>query len=137
MSPSKHNLPQSVTSPNFMQQLQTLLNQEMKDKNHPITLGNLAQLLPMSKRTLEHQIKIHTQQTPKQYLQQWRLQKAHQLLVTQKCTTTKAAAYTIGYTNPSHFALIFKKQFGYSPKGLIAKQKELSQTEQEKSVTKK
>lgn len=119
---SKHRLLLNSDS-NFMQQLQALIDQQIGDKNHELALVYLAEALLLTEKTLYRKIKEYTQQTPQQYLQEIRLQKAHRALEDNQYNTTKEIAYVLGYSNPSYFANLFKKRFGYSPKALILKRK--------------
>ncbi len=129
---------QSNIEPNFMQQLQEVIVQQIVDKNHSLAVEKLAETLQISKKTLERKIKVHTQQTAKQYLHEFRLQYAHRTLEARSYSTTSELAFSFGYVNPSHFALIFRKRFGYTPKYLILKlQEQKNQAEDTKSVTKK
>lgn len=53
--------------------------------------------------------------TPYQYLSKIRLQKAARLIGCREQNITEAA-FSVGYTNLSHFAKIFRKEFGVNPK---------------------
>jgi len=52
--------------------------------------------------------------TPFEYLKKIRLKKAAQLIATREHNVTEAA-FSVGYTNLSNFAKIFKKEFGVNP----------------------
>lgn len=52
--------------------------------------------------------------TPFEYLRKIRLKKAAELIATRKQNVTEAA-FSVGYTNLSNFAKIFKREFGVSP----------------------
>ncbi|MFK7905022.1 MAG: helix-turn-helix domain-containing protein [Chitinophagales bacterium] len=106
------------SEPNFMQQLQEVIAQQITDKNHQLAVEHLAEVMHITKKTLERKIKAHTQQTAKQYLHEFRLQYAHQALEEEAYTSTQELATSLGYSNASHLALIFKKRFGYTPKAL-------------------
>lgn len=108
--------------PDFMQQLRKLIVRQITQKEHQLALENLAASLQVSRKTLERKIKVHTQQTAKQYLHEFRLQYAHRILEEGVYTNTQELAADLGYSNTSHFALIFKKRFGYTPKALLLKQ---------------
>ncbi len=135
---SNGNPLQSDPQADFMQQLQTVVSQQIAQKNHQLAVEHIAESLQISKKTLERKIKMHTQKTAKKYLHEWRLQSAHRALEKRKYTTTKALANSFGYSNASHFAIIFKKRFGHSPKALLLKTKEENPPiRNEKNVTKK
>ncbi|MFK7908287.1 MAG: helix-turn-helix domain-containing protein [Chitinophagales bacterium] len=128
----KNNVSQSVNESDFIEQLQDVILQQIANKNYPLTLHYLAKNMLIGEKTLHRKIKEDTQQTPQQYIQELRLQIAHQAIEEQQYTTTKELAYSFGYSNPSYFAVIFKKRFDYSPKTLILKQKEQQTIQQEK-----
>ncbi len=96
--------------------------------NNEVSVSNLAEQLEMSKRTFERRMKKLTGKTPKQYLNELRLQMAHQLIVQKKHSNVQKVCHKVGFENRDHFSRIFKKQFGYSPLALIrlmeAKEKE-------------
>ncbi|MDX2284110.1 MAG: AraC family transcriptional regulator [Bacteroidia bacterium] len=49
-----------------------------------------------------------------QYVQQFRMQKARELLEAGRCSVSEAG-YEVGYSNLSHFTAAFRKQFGLNP----------------------
>lgn len=104
-----------------MQQLQTVLLQQIKNGEHHWSLERIASTLHLTERTLQRKIKFHTQLTVGQYLQEFRLQYAHQALQRKQYVTIREVVYALGYTNPSYFAKIFKKRFGYNPKAFANK----------------
>ena len=53
-------------------------------------------------------------QTPYDYLRTLRLEKARKLLASGECNVTEAC-FDVGYSNLSHFAKMYRKQFGLSP----------------------
>jgi AraC family transcriptional regulator, transcriptional activator of the genes for pyochelin and ferripyochelin receptors len=53
--------------------------------------------------------------TPFNYLREYRLEKARQLLQDRKLTIV-AVANAVGYANPGHFAAAFKRKYGMTPK---------------------
>lgn len=58
--------------------------------------------------------KKYTGLSPHQYMQELRIQKSKDLLVS-TTLTCQEIAYKIGYDNPLSFHIIFKKKTGYSP----------------------
>ena len=120
-----------------LQQLQELMDQQINNGNADWTLAYFANSLHIGEKTLHRKIREHIQQTPQQYFQAIRLQKAHRLLEENHYSNTKEVAYALGYSNPSYFARIFKKQFGYSPKTLILKLKTQNNSLKINDVTKK
>lgn len=72
-------------------------------------------MFPVSPATLIKQFVNETGQTIVQYRNEKRMEYASLLLKDYKLTIA-AVANTVGISNPSHFALEFKKKFGVSPK---------------------
>ncbi len=114
---------QLVTKLNFMLLLHAAATRQIAAQTHPFSLTQLASEMQISEKTLMRKIKQHTNQTFTQYFLEWRLQKAHQIVGEEKYTTTLELTYSVGYTNPAHFAAIFKKRFGSTPKALSLKVK--------------
>lgn len=92
----------------------------LKDLEKPPTISNLANLVGMSESSLKRAfrksfgIPIYT------YFQSYRLEHAKKLLSNGKMNVTEVA-FTVGYSNHSHFSRAFKRQFGLSPKSYLAK----------------
>ena len=72
-------------------------------------------MFPVSPATLIKQFVNETGQTIVQYRNEKRMEYASLLLKDYKLTIA-AVANTVGISNPSHFAVEFKKKFGVSPK---------------------
>lgn len=72
-------------------------------------------MFPVSPATLIKQFENETGQTIAQYRNDKRMEYASLLLKDHKMTIA-AVANTVGISNPSHFALEFRKKFGVSPK---------------------
>lgn len=87
--------------------------------NNKVCVSDLAEQLGVSKRTFERRMKKITGKTPKQYLNEFRLQMAHQLIVQKKRSNVKSISLAVGFEGRDHFSRIFKKHFGYSPSALI------------------
>ena len=87
--------------------------------NNELKTADLAELLEMNKRTLERKLKKLIGKSPKQYLNEIRLQLAHQLIMDKKWKDTQQIAFAVGFEGRDHFSRIFKKHFGYSPSALI------------------
>ncbi|MFK7904584.1 MAG: helix-turn-helix domain-containing protein [Chitinophagales bacterium] len=96
--------------------------------NNKLSMWDLAKLLEISKRTFERRLKKLTGKTPKQYLNEFRLQFAHQLITHKKWSNVEEISQKVGFEGRDHFSRIFKKHFGYNPSALIklvqAKKKE-------------
>lgn len=61
--------------------------------------------------------------SPRNWLQQKRLQEAH-YLISETGKTSSDVYLDLGFENLSHFSYAFKKQFGYSPSSVVKQNKE-------------
>lgn len=75
---------------------------------------DVADKICMSYSLFRHKFKQYTGISPHQYLQELRIQKSKELLIS-TVLTCQEIAYSIGYNNPEHFGAIFKKKTGISP----------------------
>lgn len=85
-----------------------------ENSHEDIKPEDIAQKICMSYSWFRHNFKDYTGLSPHQYLQELRVQKGKELLVTTSLTC-KEIAHTVGYENPEHFGNIFKKKTGISP----------------------
>ena len=82
-----------------------------------VSVTELAQACNLSVSALERRFKKHLQKTPRQYINEVRLEHARELLLeTEKPIGT--IALETGFSDHSHFTRTFKRQFGSSPQGL-------------------
>ena len=81
----------------------------------PPTLKELSREIGLNEYRLKEGFKNIYGKTVFQFLNDYRLDKARQLLESGKFKVNDAA-YQIGYTNPSHFIAAFRKKFGVTPK---------------------
>ena len=81
----------------------------------PVTLGDAAAEVQLSESRLAHLFRDVTGETPQQFLESARLNRAEQLLALTNRTVT-AIARDVGYENPFYFSLRFKRRAGLSPR---------------------
>ncbi len=81
---------------------------------HAPTLAALAHKLNLSASRLQHIIKQETGISFTQHIKILRLQRARKLLQ-ETCWTVKQVMIEVGFSDHSHFAKDYKKQFGESP----------------------
>ncbi len=107
--------------------------------NNKLLISDIVRELAMSKRTFERKLMVLTGKSPKQYVNELRLQLAHRLILSQKNMTVKEICFTVGFLKPEYFSQLFKQRYGYSPKALIMVLKEKTEkTEaQDKNDTKR
>jgi len=112
----------SQSNPMFMQQLMTLEQTAAVDlltvmEAHYLQPHSLKDLALISGRSLssfrrDFEAIFHT--TPAKWIQEKRLQKAKELLLTTQLPIAQIC-FEIGYENVSHFSRLYKSYFGYNP----------------------
>ncbi|MBP8724945.1 MAG: helix-turn-helix transcriptional regulator [Saprospiraceae bacterium] len=85
----------------------------------PPTIPELARSVQLNEFQLKAGFKEIYGMGPYHYLMQYKLEMARKLLTEQKLQV-KQVAHEIGYSNTSHFIEAFKKQYGITPKKLLA-----------------
>ncbi len=79
-----------------------------------VSIADLARRLHLDRSYFSSLFKRKTGQSPQQYLTEYRLKKAAELIVNHGCTPGEAAAST-GYADIFSFSRMFKRKFGVSP----------------------
>lgn len=79
-----------------------------------IRVGTLANLVGMSEGHFHRTFRITTGQTPLQFINELRVQRAIQILA-QHPTNTAELALSVGFSSPTYFARVFRKVVGCSP----------------------
>ncbi|MCX6992782.1 MAG: arabinose operon transcriptional regulator AraC [Kiritimatiellaeota bacterium] len=95
--------------------IRTALNYMCANSAKKITLADLGRVCSLSPSRLSHLFKRQMGETPMQYLEQRRIERAKDLLqMTSK--TVAQVAYAIGFENPFYFSRVFKRRTGKSPR---------------------
>ena len=79
-----------------------------------LSIEDLARQVHMSPSSLHHQFKEVTALSPLQFQKRLRLQKARQMIMTDK-TSAEKIAYVVGYESPSQFSREYTRLFGQPP----------------------
>ena len=87
-------------------------------QNPDFCLDDMANLLNMSRSSLNRKIKGILGITPNDYIRLERLKKAAQLLKEGECKVNEIC-YMVGFNTPSYFTKCFQKQFGVLPKDFV------------------
>ena len=74
----------------------------------------LADQLAVNRKTLYRNVLRLTRLSPADLIRQYYLHKAASLL--REGYTVAEAAYRVGFTTPSHFAVVFKQHYGQTPR---------------------
>ena len=104
-------------SDNEIKNVQAFLEEKVSEK---LPLSFIAKHHNMTERTLLRRFKSACDITPRQYLQNLRIEKARKLLETTNSSIEKIVA-AVGYEDMSSFTRLFKKQTGLSPSQYRAK----------------
>lgn len=91
-----------------------VLQVEKEIDNPDFSVETLSKLLGMSRVHLYKKINSLTGQTPLEFIRSIRLQRAAQLLVTNRFTVSEVA-YKVGYNNAKYFSKHFKANYGKIP----------------------
>jgi AraC-like DNA-binding protein len=89
------------------------------------TVNALAEICFLSRVGFSNLFKSVLQQTPMDYLTQWRMSVAYRMLADEK-TTTLETALAVGYDNESSFSKAFKRILNLSPGSVRAGEKNLN-----------
>ena len=104
-------MPLSKQDITYIRQAKTILDENF-DKH--ITIPTLARQTGINEAKLKEGFKELYQASIHSYLQQLRLEKAKQLLLTTNMPVTDIT-YHIGYSHVTHFTTLFKKETGLTP----------------------
>ncbi|MDN5216976.1 response regulator [Fulvivirgaceae bacterium BMA12] len=96
----------------FLDTLLTLMEDKMADPDFGVP--EMQREVGMSKTQLHRKCKALTDQSPGEFMRNFRLKRAAHFLVQEGGNVTDAA-YMVGFNNPSYFGKCFKDYFGESP----------------------
>ena len=94
--------------------VESFIKQNLKK---PLTIPELAKIAGLNASKLKRDFKIVFSTTIFKYMTELRMCKARKLIIEENYTVTQAS-YEIGYKNPQHFTVAFKKVYGYLPSKL-------------------
>lgn len=83
-----------------------------------LTISELAEIFGMNMSKLKQNFKIVFSSTIFKHITKLRMEKAITLILNENYTVAEAS-YKVGYKNPQHFTVAFKKMYGYLPSELI------------------
>ncbi len=106
------NLEISSLDEEFVQKLYGLTEKNMS--NPDFKLEFLAQELNVSRSLLFTKVKHLTNQTPKNYIKHYRMNRAIQMIESGKMTISEIS-YAVGYKDAKYFSKVFKEDYGKTP----------------------
>ena len=95
----------------------SLINDKMGDSE--LNVETLASHVGMSRVHMHRKLKELTNQSAREFIRSIRLKQAS-LLLTQKKLSVSEVAYSLGYSNLSHFSNTFKDFYGMSPTDYVS-----------------
>ncbi|MFQ5707486.1 MAG: ATP-binding protein [bacterium] len=102
----------------FLQRAMEVIEENLSDPEFSTDL--FARKVAMSRMQLHRKLRALTGQSTHEFLRTYRLQRAAQLLQYRAGTVTEIC-YDVGFNSLSHFARVFRKQFGQSPSEFAAR----------------
>lgn len=105
-------IPVSSLDEKFLKEFQELIEKNLSDPG--FTAEKLSKKLYMGRATLYRKIQALTGETPRQFIQSYRLERAAQLLKANFGNITEVA-YEVGFSSSAHFTKCFKEKFHRLP----------------------
>lgn len=102
-------------SPSFPQKLQNAISYIVHHSNEQITLEDMANHCHISKQQLARYFKNAFGKTPINYITEYKLSRAKELLWHQDALTIKEISTDLGFTNQYYFTRVFTKFTGETP----------------------
>lgn len=96
----------------FLEKIVKIINENIT--NSDLNVEFLAENIGMSRVQLYRRIKELTTQSPSDFIRTIRIKQAAELLIQQKINISEVA-YSVGFSNLSHFSNSFKEFYGISP----------------------
>ncbi len=101
----------------FLNRLIEIVEYQMSDEKFGVE--RLGIEMGMSRSQLHRKLTALLGRGPNQFIKNFRLQRAHDLLK-QKAATASEIAYQVGFSSPSYFTKCFHKKYGYPPSEIHA-----------------
>ncbi|MBU2914622.1 helix-turn-helix transcriptional regulator [Reichenbachiella agariperforans] len=105
-------------SPSTHEKLERVVQHISTHLNDPLSIASLAALVGMNASKLKESFKVTHGTTLFKYITEQRMKSAKSLIEERVCNITEAS-YRVGYKNPQHFTVAFKKIYGLLPSELI------------------
>ena len=101
----------------WLEKINTWLKENFQETN--IKISDWAEAFHISESHFRRKLKQLTGLTPQQYLQEYRLKTARQLLERQAFPTVAQVAVHTGFSTPDYFSTVFQKRFGKLPSAYL------------------
>ncbi|MEZ0542901.1 response regulator [Fibrella arboris] len=97
----------------WLQRIQALIIANLTDSRFQV--NDLAEATNMSQRHFYRRVKTLTGLSPIQFVQEVRLQMAHEWIESTRYTTVKEVAHRVGFQKVSYFSRLYHQRFGVHP----------------------
>ncbi len=97
----------------WLDRFNAIIQENLND--HELNNKLISSQMGISERQLFRRLTEITDITPRQYIRQFRLEKAKEFLETGVFLTVKESAHAVGFINVGYFIRHFTEQFGQSP----------------------
>lgn len=118
-TPYESRRPLVPQNSSFLENVLQSIDNHLNDEQFGVEV--LCREIGISERQLQRKLKAVTNKTPNQLISSVRLHRAKELLLNPNFNITEIAFQT-GFSNPSYFSRLFKKEFGVSPSDLLQRQ---------------
>ncbi|MEX0685735.1 MAG: response regulator [Balneolales bacterium] len=103
----------------FVNQLKEYVEQNITNTN--ISTELLSEAVNLSRRQLYRRLNKATGFTPAVFVREIRFLRSRHLLEQKEKQTIAEVAYSVGFSNPSHFSRLFKQRFGILPSKYLSR----------------
>ena len=97
----------------FLTNINQFIEQHIDDEN--LSIEDIAKAVTMSRTQLYRKLRALLNQSPSEFLRNFRLKVAKEFLLEQKGNVTEVA-FMVGFSSPNYFSTKFKEKYGVSPK---------------------
>lgn len=101
-----------VKDPVIIQKLKAILEKNLENENFGVM--ELAREIGLSRSSLHRKIHAYNGNSTSQFIREFRLQKAMEILQDEEMTVSEIA-YCVGFSSPTYFNTCFKEYYGYTP----------------------
>ena len=108
--------PLSSADAAFIEKIRALVEENLEDSR--LNVGWLADEVGLSRRQLQRRMNTLLQTSASTFITDMRLEQAFQLLK-KRVGNVSEVAYKVGYNDPKHFSVLFKRKFGSSPSNVL------------------
>lgn len=108
----------SLVDAEWLEAVELFFEKNLRDSN--FSIKKAASSFHISMRQFQRRLKQLTGLTPNQYLQEMRLQKAKDYLISGKYKTVKETAFATGFRDTQYFSSLFRRHFATSPSSFFS-----------------